>query len=160
MAVLLLHQLTSIALLWRIDTFCHSVQWCFTWSGFMAQGNHPVGSAPRRQYEKKVFLDFLSHINRTCSQTSTSMTMVLPLATFRAIGTPNPSAKLPRRICWQYWYLRWMCQLAACSRNHQHLRRCRHIHRQRWRKWVNIHPFLHLLTGLGVWSLLRDHFFI
>ena len=66
-----------------------------------------------------------------------------PLATFWPMEAIKPSLQAPPSHRTTVLTPRMACCLAAGSRGRQHRQRPRHVHRGRWRKWVNVHPFLH-----------------
>ena len=92
---------------------------------------------------KKSMVNFLSVIFIFPLHLTLHDNGIRPLATFWPIEAIKPSLQAPPSHRTTVLTPRMACCLAACSRGRQHRLRRRHVHRRRWRKWVNFHPFLH-----------------
>jgi hypothetical protein len=110
-----------------------------TWRGV----KKPLGHRYEARIEKKSMVNFLSVIFAISMHFTLHDDGIRPLTTFWPMEAIKASLQAPpshRTTVLTPWMA---CCLAAGSRGRQHGIRRRHVHRRRWKKWVDFHPFLH-----------------
>ena len=93
--------------------------------------------------ERKSMVNFLSVIFIFQLHLTLHDDGIRPLATFWPMEAIKPSLQAPPSHRTTVLTPRMACCLAAGSRGRQHRQRPRHVFKRRWRKWVDVRPFLH-----------------